>query len=171
MGEGKLNQAVVDSGPVIHLSEIEALPLLRIFSALHLPDAVWSETVERGRVAPSALLGLPSMQRHTLSAEEVARFVPENDLEKLQAGERECLCLCKNLKVVTLLTDDLAARDAAKRLNITPVGSLGVIVRAYRDDRISLEEAERYISDLDSTSSLFVTRAIVELAIGELKKI
>ena len=67
MGEGKLNQAVVDSGPVIHLSEIEALPLLRIFSALHLPDAVWSETVERGRVASSALLGLPSMQRHTLS--------------------------------------------------------------------------------------------------------
>jgi len=68
------------------------------------------------------------------------------------------------------LTDDLAALDAAKRLGITPVGSLGVIVRAYRDGRISLEEAERCILALDSISTLFVTKAIVELAIGELKK-
>ena len=170
MGEAKLNQVVVDSGPIIHLSEIEVLPLMQIFDAIHLPDAVWIETVERGRVSSSAMSGLSNLQRHALPSEDVAQFVRENDLEKLQAGECECLCLCKNLKVVTLLTDDLAARDAAKRLGITPVGSLGVIVRAYRDGRISLEEAERCILALDSISTLFVTKAIVELAIGELKK-
>ena len=59
----------------------------------------------------------------------------ENDLEKLQAGECECLCLCKNLKVVTLLTDDLAARDAAKRLGITRLA-----LWALSSERIEIDE-------------------------------
>lgn len=47
MGTGELSIAVADAGPLIHLTEIGCLPLLRIFDALHIPDAVWSETVEQ----------------------------------------------------------------------------------------------------------------------------
>jgi predicted nucleic acid-binding protein len=60
-------------------------------------------------------------------------------------------------------------RDAAKDLGLTPIGSLGVVVRAYREGRISLADTERHISDLYTVSSLFVTRAIVELAIEQLR--
>jgi predicted nucleic acid-binding protein len=67
-----------------------------------------------------------------------------------------------------LLTDDLAVRDAAKLLHVTPVGSLGVIVRAYHTQRILLSEAEQYMYALHDVSSLFVTRAIVELAVAQL---
>ncbi len=70
--------------------------------------------------------------------------------------------------VPILLTDDLAVRDAAKRLGLTPVGSLGVIVRAYRLGHIILTQAEHRIAALYDASSLFVTRAIVELAIEQL---
>jgi len=41
-------------------------------------------------------------------------------------------------------------------------------VRAYRVGPISLAEAERHIVELYDVSSLFVTRAIVELAIEQL---
>jgi predicted nucleic acid-binding protein len=68
------------------------------------------------------------------------------------------------------LTDDLAARDAARGLGITPVGSLGVVVRTYRLGQISLTEAEKRITDLHHVSSLFVTKAIVELALEQLRK-
>ncbi len=57
-----------------------------------------------------------------------------------------------------LLTDDLAARDAVKRLSLNPVGSLGVIVHAFQQELISLDEAERFLSELYSVSGLFVTR-------------
>jgi predicted nucleic acid-binding protein len=72
--------------------------------------------------------------------------------------------------VTVLLTDDLAVREAAKRLRLTPVGSLGVIVRAYRVGQLSLADAERHLTDLYAVSSLFVTQAIVELAIEQLRK-
>jgi hypothetical protein len=47
---------------------------------------------------------------------------------------------------------------------------LGVIVRAYRVGQLSLADAERHLTDLYAVSSLFVTRAIVELAIEQLRK-
>ena len=69
-----------------------------------------------------------------------------------------------------MLTDDLAVREQAKRLSLTPVGSLGIVVRAYCLGHISLAEAERHITDLYDVSSLFVTRAVVELAVEQLRK-
>ena len=170
MGTGAVNIAVADAGPLIHLAEIGYLPLLSIFDILHIPDAVWSETVRQDRIPQGDVLGLDIVQRHHLSQSEVMRFVQEWGLEDLQNGERECLCFCRQVGVSVLLTDDLAVREAAKRLHLIPVGSLGIVVRAYRVGHISLAKAERYITDLYDVSSLFVTRAIVELAIEELHK-
>jgi len=170
VGAGELSVAVADAGPLIHLTEIGCLRLLRIFDILNIPDEVWSETVEQGRVSQSDLVGLGGIQRHTLSDPEVVQFVHRNGLKDLQKGECECLCLCEQVDVSVLLTDDLAVREAAKRLNLTPVGSLGIVVRAYRLGRISLIDAERHIASLYDVSSLFVTRAIVELASEQLRR-
>lgn len=170
MGAGEVNIAVADAGPLIHLTEIGCLPLLRVFETLHLPDAVWSETVEQGRVPQGAVLELGIVQRHTLPPSQVTEFIQKNGLEALHDGERACLCLSQHLGVSILLTDDLAVREAAKRLNLTPVGSLGIVAKAYRLGHISLADAERYITDLYDISSLFVTRTIVELAIEQLHR-
>jgi len=156
--------------PLIHLSEIGCLSLLRIFDALHIPDAVWSETVEQARVPADDVLALGTVQRHTLLTSEVVRFIREKGLEDLHDGERECLYLCQQIRVSTLLTDDLTVREEAKHLNLTVVGSLGIVAKAHRLRLMSLTDAEHSITSLYDVSSLFVTRTIVELAIEELRK-
>jgi len=100
---------------------------------------------------------------------DIDTFVEAEGLGHLDRGEQECLHLCRHLGVSILLTDDLAARDAARRLAITPVGSLGVIVRAFRLGRVSLEEAERLLRRLRDDTTLFVTPTIVDLAIEQLR--
>lgn len=169
MGDERVNDAVTDAGPVIHLFEIDCLSFLRIFDTLHVPDAVWMETVGRARVQEADILHLGNVKRHTLAQTETDQFVQDHQLEELHAGEKESLYLSKLLNVSLLLTDDLAVRKAAKRLELRPVGSLGVVVRAYREGKISLEDAEQHLIDLYETSTLFVTRAIVELAIEQLR--
>ncbi|MCL0098711.1 hypothetical protein M1O16_02490 [Dehalococcoidia bacterium] len=111
---------------------------------------------------------MSNVQRHTFFQAEVMEFVEENSLEELHAGECECLYLCRQIGVPILVTDDLAVRAAAKRLSLIPVGFLGVVVRAYRAGHISLSEAECRIAELYDVSSLFVTRAVVEVAIERL---
>jgi hypothetical protein len=53
---------------------------------------------------------------------------------------------------------------------IRPVGSLGVIVRAYYLGRLSQSEAEEAVERLYSVSTLFVSRTIVDLAIAQLRQ-
>ena len=45
MGQAGPLIAIADSGPLIHLAEIEALSALRVLERLHIPDAVWEETI------------------------------------------------------------------------------------------------------------------------------
>jgi hypothetical protein len=47
MGAGAITHAVADAGPLIHLTEVGCLSLLRIFDCLSIPDAVWAEAVTR----------------------------------------------------------------------------------------------------------------------------
>lgn len=109
-------------------------------------------------------------RRHVLGRDEIEGFTAQHRLERLQAGEREALLLCSKLKVSVLLTDDLAVRRAAKAQGLTPVGSLGIIAKAHYAGRIARETAERYLRELQAVSSLFVTPAIVDLAIARLRE-
>ena len=170
MGDGKLRGAVTDSGPLIHLDEIGCLFCLRVFETISIPHAVWLETVGENRVSQDSLRTLPNVQEFSIPGSAVAQFLTENDVAKLHAGEQECLCLCLQRSITTLLTDEMAVRDAAKRLGIIPVGSLGIIVMAHNRAMISLEDAEHGIADLYDVSTLFVTRDIVDLAIAQLHK-
>lgn len=54
MGDGGL-VAVTDAGPIIHLTDVGCLGLLSIFEHLHVPDAVWLETVGQGRASREPL--------------------------------------------------------------------------------------------------------------------
>lgn len=47
-----MGSAVLDSGPLIHLSELKALDVLRDFEDLYVPSAVWKEVSE---IRPDAL--------------------------------------------------------------------------------------------------------------------
>lgn len=167
MGTGGIS-AVSDAGPLIHLVEIDCLSLLCVFENVHIPHAVWSETVEQGRVRLTEISKLSHVQQQALDQAELARFVEENSLKGLHVGECECLCLCQKINVPILLTDDLAVREVAKRLGLVPVGSLGIVVRAFYEGQISLGEAQHYVAALYDVSSLFVTRTIVDLAIEQL---
>jgi predicted nucleic acid-binding protein len=170
MGDETVDIAVADAGPLIHLSEIDCLSLLTIFKALHIPNAVWSETVGHNRVAKDDILSLNIVQQHSLSQSEIIQFAQENSLEELQDGELECLYLCQHIGIPILLTDDMAVREESYRLNLTPIGSLGIVVKAYRLGHIPLSKAKQHIASLYDISSLFVTRAIVEIAIEQLNR-
>ncbi len=94
-----MNAAVVDAGPLIHLAEISCLPLLNIFETIHIPDKVWFESVQQGRVQKTATAALRNIERHTLDQSLVDPFIREKGLENLQSGEVECFYLSQQIGV------------------------------------------------------------------------
>ena len=84
MGAGRIGPAVADAGPLIHLTEIGGFSLLRIFETLHIPDAVWLETIEAGWVQEAKVLALGNTEQHTMPGAEVTGFVQEHSLQHLR---------------------------------------------------------------------------------------
>jgi predicted nucleic acid-binding protein len=160
---------VADTGPLLHLAEIGQLHQLRIFTHLHVPAAVKDELTAQAPGAAEELARLAHC--HTLAVSDVARFVTANVLDHLHRGEQESIYLCFQRHVPLLLTDDLAVRKAAARLDLTAVGSLGIIGRSYHLGHISLQSAQAAVADLCQNSGLCGMLAIPELAVAYLERL
>jgi len=146
--------AVSDAGPLIHLAEIDSLELLSTFDTLLVPEAVYTE-VEVGGVPD----GLADLSYELVEADESRAGDGE-----LDAGERAAISVAEEQKVV-LLTDDLAAREAASDANIEVRGSIGAIALGYGRGLLDRDEAASCMRALQRETSLFVTEAVVDRGI------
>ena len=151
--------AVSDAGPLIHLAEIDSLELLSTFDTLLVPETVYEE-IDAGGV-PDGLAGLS----YELVEAEESRI----RAEKLDAGERAAIAVAEEQEVV-LLTDDLAAREAASDAGADVRGSIGVIALGYGRGLFDRDEAASRMRALQRETSLFVTEAVVERGIRMLNE-
>lgn len=108
--------AVSDAGPLIHLGEIDSLELLSAVDTLLIPEMVYEE-IESGGV-PDGIFDI--------SYELVEADDDRVESDELDAGERAALAVAREHELV-LLTDDLAARQAASDVGVEVHGSIGVI--------------------------------------------
>ena len=145
--------AVSDTGPIIHLDEIDALDLLSTVDRLLVPQIVYEELGEGG--VPSAL--------ESLEYELVTPNIQGPD-ESLDPGETAALAVASGRSGV-LLTDDLEARDAAERHDIEVHGSVGIIVLAYHRGHIEKPRAIELMRSLQAETSLFIADAVIERGI------
>jgi predicted nucleic acid-binding protein len=146
--------AVSDAGPLIHLAEIDSLELFSTFDTLLVPETVYKE-VDAGGVPD----GLADLSYELVEADE-----SRVGSEELDAGERAAIAVAEERGVV-LLTDDLAAREAAFDAGVEVHGSIGVIVLGYGRGLLDRDEAASRMRALQRETSLFVTEAVVERGI------
>ena len=148
--------AVSNAGPLIHLSKIGLLHLLReIFGEIVIPKEAWVEVVEKGleRGDPDALIvkeaGWLKVEEDPEGADELA------ERAGMHRGEA-CAILLARSAGVPILLDDAGARRFAEGLGLTVVGSLGVVVRAVRLGLITPEEGLEALGRLASTMRVSV---------------
>jgi predicted nucleic acid-binding protein len=146
--------AVSDAGPLIHLAEIGSLELLSTFDTLLVPETVYKE-VDAGGVPD----GMADLSYELVEADE-----NRVGTEELDAGERAAIAVAEERGIV-LLTDDLAAREAASDAALEVHGSLGVIALGYGRGLLDGEEAASRMRALQRETSLFVTESVVERGI------
>ena len=112
--------AVADTGPLIHLAEVDGLSLLSTIDDLPVPKTVHDE-LDIGEV-PNELDDLKyALVDVTLDERETDRLDPGETAALAAAAERDAV----------LLTDDLAAREAAAEAGVEVHGSIGVIALGH----------------------------------------
>jgi predicted nucleic acid-binding protein len=88
---------------------------------------------------------------------------------KLSQPELEAIYLSRKSKRM-FLTDDLDAREAAESIDIEVHGSVGIIVKAFKERVLTLEETIRGLNDLYEKSRLFVSKIIIDEVIRAVRK-
>ena len=158
---------VCDAGPLIHLDELDCLDLLDDFRAILVPEQVWRE-VEYHR--PDALKppGV-AIQRVSDSLSEDVSFYALVRALALDLGEQAALSLMACYPDAILLTDDAAARLAAKGLGYRVHGSIGVLLRAIRRQQRTHFEVLSLLRDLPSRSTLYIRPDLLEEIIARVE--
>ncbi|MBI2144151.1 hypothetical protein HYU17_03305 [Candidatus Woesearchaeota archaeon] len=155
-------QAVSNSGPIMHLNEIGAMKTLRIFRQVYIPPEVGRETTHIKK--PSAI----QISELSAKAKDLAKLLIIKNAVDL--GEAQAIALAASRGMRIFLTDDLAARDAAKQQNLEPHGTLGILLRAFREGIITKSAAISYVELLRTRSTLFLTKDLVEWINAEIEK-
>lgn len=160
---------VCDAGPLIHLDELASLRLLCDFPSVLVPAVVWAEA-ERHRPHlfdwpnPSFARVRPQQPpRPALAA--LARLIP------LHAGEIQALQIAEELGADLLLTDDTAARLAARELQLPVHGTIGILLRSLRRGQRSAPEVLELLRDIPERSTLHIKPSLLLEIIAEVERI
>jgi predicted nucleic acid-binding protein len=159
--------AICDAGPLIHLAEIGCLDLLRDFQAVLIPEQV---RVEVARHRPDALVSELSVRYVSVEVSEDPHFKALVKAFSLDSGEQAALSLMERLPNALFLTDDAAARLAAKALGFRSQGSLGVLLRAMRLGKRTKADVLAALRDIPLRSTLYIRSNLLEDVIAEVEQ-
>jgi predicted nucleic acid-binding protein len=139
---------VADTGPIIALGTVDRIDLLDIFKApTVIPPHVRRELLSKP-VSETQEIERALTRRIQVRDVPALSATTKEVVDRLDPGEREAVSLATGIDEETLLImDDQAGRRAARRLDCSVTGVIGVLLRAKELDRIeavgSLLEAMR----------------------------
>jgi predicted nucleic acid-binding protein len=167
MTDPKARVVVCDAGPLIHLDEVGSLDLLSDFAEVFVTDAVWEE-VEKHK--PGALTETNGFFRRVRPKKDVSvELEALMQVFSLHAGELEALRVALEYPGGMLLSDDTAARMAAKNLGIETHGTIGILVRAIRRKQRTNGEILSILKSLPQRSSLHLKQSLLDQVIREVE--
>ena len=124
--------AVSNSGPLIHLGQINRLDLLfLLFEKVIIPKSVYIEAVESG--LQQGHHDARHIQKEIEKGRIEVKKVPKERLEEIQnenlhKGELEVIALALGTENEVVLLDDEEARIFASTFNLKIRGTLGIII-------------------------------------------
>lgn len=122
-------RAVSNAGPVIHLSWIGRLDILRaLFDKVLVPLAVRDEVLRAGANVPGIQDIRDAFAANWLSAQPIIAVaaVPPLAIE-LDRGEAEAIVLMREIRADLLLLDDRRARARAAGEGLRITGTIGIL--------------------------------------------
>ena len=166
----KIEKVVSDSGPLIHLAQIASFDVLGVVKTILISQAVFNEVCSTHlpgsvEVKNSKIIKVRAIEPQF---KDFAKIVSEQ--YSVGLGEAESIALAKQENIKLLLTDDLEARIIAKRFGLEPHGTIGLVLRAFKEGFVKKDAALQLVDDLRTKSNLFITSDLLRYIINEIEK-
>ena len=140
---------VSDTTPLISLMKVGRLDLInQLFGEVQIPNAVFEELVSNSR--------FPDESRQIRECQFIKKVdvIDVNSVKLLRrstgldAGESEAIVLSDSMEAALLLMDEVKGREVARQMGIQIMGTIGMLMIAYKESLLSKGEILRCIEVL-----------------------
>ena len=84
------------------------------------------------------------------------------EIYNIDIGEAETISLALQLGEKEAIIDEISAREAAKAFGIKPIGSLRVLLIAYKNKSISKSEIKDLVNEMENTKYRLSPKVLIE---------
>ncbi|HHY79604.1 MAG TPA: DUF3368 domain-containing protein [Thermoanaerobacter sp.] len=144
-------KVVCNTSPLIFLNSISKLDLLeKLYSEIFIPQSVYQEIEEKGYIDDIIKNIDYKLRIGKYKIYEVKnRIAVKSMIGKLHEGEIEVIISCIELRADFAILDDLLARNKAQSMGINSIGTLGVLLKGFK---------EGYVDDVESLLDKLVSQ-------------
>ena len=163
---------VTNAGPLMALAKLGLLHLLnRLYGNVLMPVAVYDEVVLRGMAQgfSDALQVKLAVQQKYLVVKAVKKQSADVAALPLHEGEKETLNLSLEHKADLVLLDDMLARSEAQALGFSVKGTLGVIVKGYSKEILSIDEVRIIFDSIIERNDIWIAEGLCRRVFDGLK--
>ena len=161
---------VSNSSPLIYLAKIKKIYLLKeLFHKVLIPLEVKQDIVDEGkkRGEADAFLIEKEISEGWIKVEKVHTLLKWDF--NIHLGEKAAISLAKQKNQSLILVDEVAARTAAKIVQVEPKGTIFVLLSALKEQIITFDEFLHSLTLLAQTG-LRLREEVYTLAIEEARK-
>lgn len=156
--------AVIDTGPLLVFAKLQRLHLLEmLYTHLWIPTAVHHESVTIGLECgyADAVQLQAYLVNHRWPVIQPATIHSSLTAAALGIGERHAIAIALEKKAA-LIIDDSEARRVAEKLGVTTLGSLGVLVQAFRRQLLTPAELDEMLSTIENRTDIWIRPELCE---------
>ncbi|MFZ4860283.1 MAG: DUF3368 domain-containing protein [Desulfuromonadaceae bacterium] len=161
-----MHNAVVDTGPLLHLYEIDNLEMITaVFSTIHLPESVVRE-INNEPILQFIRKNTVQITVNSVSEPDLFATKEKYSLFQLHLADLAVLTLLGIIDDALGVTDDLALRRAIESNGRTVVGTIGILFRAYKQGIIDKLRLSTLINMVFDDSTLYLNSAFMSRVLG-----
>jgi len=167
---------VSNSTPLIQLAKLGAVEILEeLYGEIIIPGKVYEEVVVEGKkLGRDDAYSIDSFVGEWIKVVEVAskEIVAHAEMYKLHEGEFQVIVLALKRKAGIVLIDESRARGVAKKMGLRPVGTVGILLKAFNEKLVSYDAIKSYLMRMHNRPDEFwISPRIIEKALSSLIKI
>ena len=161
---------IINASPLIIFGRLNRIDILKnLYREIKVSNEVYKEVVLKGIGKNSRdafivkeqidknIIKITSLNGKFLSAAGKIQTIYNIDI-----GEAETIALALQLGEKEAIIDEISAREAAKAFGIKPIGSLRVLLTAYKNKSISKSEIKNLVNEMENTKYRLSPKVLIE---------
>ena len=161
---------IINASPLIIFGKLNRISILKaLYNDIQISNEVYKEVVLKGieKKSTEAFVikdFIDNKKIKVINLDEKFSALADKiqSIYNLDIGEAETIALALQLKNKEVIIDEISARESAKAFGVKPIGSLRVLLTAYKKGLINEEEIHNTIQEMEDSKYRFSPKVLME---------